>query len=455
MDHNYCWYLAAEVIQYIIMKRIVFIFAFASLFPALARAEIKLNLEYPEFGGFDLNIQQNLPQIIAFFYYFMVTIAGLAAFVMLIWGGIQWLSSAGNASQISDAKDKIQKALLGLLLILASFLVIQILNPELTVISSEPLNAGKRTAPLSGPNTSAPAGQTELGVYLCEHNNCTGRWLRATGGCLATPDLSNGAAMKASGCFTPSENDWKDSDWNGWDKRISSIGVNFENPFGVLLFDKKGSPGFDNTSRVVCFRGSVSGLGLYQLEGLGTWNDETGGFYLISDVKNACSNPGITLQSYVPDYSPSPPQPAVFLFDWLAYGDDPAFGTPRQFSIPLERWKPGAKSTGPRSDQYELPPREPAVLSVWVTDEPICGPGNDEPCAVRLWAAATTNPATDANICFRESKPDLSQYSFDCKSKSPRESIILDKILGVDVVSASSECAVEFTPDDEAVHCNP
>jgi len=94
-----------------------------------------LNIQYPAFGPFDLNVDQSLSQIIGFAYYFMVAISGLAAFVMLVWGGVQWLLSGAIPSQASAAKDRIRNAILGLLLILASVLIIQIINPELTVIN--------------------------------------------------------------------------------------------------------------------------------------------------------------------------------------------------------------------------------------------------------------------------------------------------------------------------------
>lgn len=105
------------------------------LFPGLSKA-ISLNLNYPEFGGFDINRedQQDLTQIVAWFYYFIVGISGLAAFIMLVWGGFRWLTSAGNPTAISDARDQITKALLGLLLILTSWIILQVINPELTIL---------------------------------------------------------------------------------------------------------------------------------------------------------------------------------------------------------------------------------------------------------------------------------------------------------------------------------
>jgi len=96
---------------------------------------ITLNLDYPEFGGFDLNVHQDLNQIVAWFYYFIISIAGIAVFIMLIWGGFQWLTSAGSPAKIADAKDRISSAFLGLLIILASYLILQVINPELTTLN--------------------------------------------------------------------------------------------------------------------------------------------------------------------------------------------------------------------------------------------------------------------------------------------------------------------------------
>ena len=105
------------------------------LSPGISLAAIDLNLEYPEIMGFDLNVHQDLNQIVAWFYYFIVSIGGLAAFVMLVWGGFTWLTSAGSPARIADARDKIYSAFLGLLLILASYLILQAINPELIILN--------------------------------------------------------------------------------------------------------------------------------------------------------------------------------------------------------------------------------------------------------------------------------------------------------------------------------
>lgn len=101
---------------------------FAVAHPALA---LNLNLGYPEFGGINLNEDQSLPQLIGWLYYAMIGISGLAAFAMLVAGGVQWMSSAGNTSALSAAKKRIENAAVGLLLVLTSYLIIQVVNPDL------------------------------------------------------------------------------------------------------------------------------------------------------------------------------------------------------------------------------------------------------------------------------------------------------------------------------------
>lgn len=120
------------------MKKIFLLFfsILPLLLPTLSlAANIDLNLNYPSFGGFDLDENQNLNEIIAWFYYFVIAIAGLAVFAMLVWGGVGWLTSAGNPTKTSEAKDRITSAFLGLLIILGSYLVLRLINPELTILN--------------------------------------------------------------------------------------------------------------------------------------------------------------------------------------------------------------------------------------------------------------------------------------------------------------------------------
>lgn len=97
-----------------------------------------LELSYPKIGPpgeeVEIKLGMDLNKLIAWFYYFIVTISGISAFVMLVWGGFLWLTSAGNPTKISNAKDQITSAFLGLIIILASYLILKVINPELTTL---------------------------------------------------------------------------------------------------------------------------------------------------------------------------------------------------------------------------------------------------------------------------------------------------------------------------------
>ena len=121
-------------------KYLFLIFFFILLLPPIiSSAALELNLEYPSFtvGGetFDLNTTQHLNQVVVWFYYFIIALAGFSAFVMLVWGGAEWLVSAGNPTRISSARERITSAITGLLIILVSFLILQTINPELTTLT--------------------------------------------------------------------------------------------------------------------------------------------------------------------------------------------------------------------------------------------------------------------------------------------------------------------------------
>jgi len=111
----------------------------ALLLPNVCFAALRLNLTYPEFAGYTLNEATDINEIVAWLYYFIVSISGFSAFAMLVKGGFMWLSSAGNPTVLGEAKDIITSAILGLILVLASFLILQVINPELTTLKIEQL----------------------------------------------------------------------------------------------------------------------------------------------------------------------------------------------------------------------------------------------------------------------------------------------------------------------------
>ncbi|MFH1564235.1 MAG: hypothetical protein ABIC82_00045 [bacterium] len=77
-----------------------------------------------------------LAQYIRAWYKFAVAAVGILAVVMIMAGGLIWLTAGGRANQISTAKDWITGAVVGLVLALMSYTLLDILNPNLVTFQS-------------------------------------------------------------------------------------------------------------------------------------------------------------------------------------------------------------------------------------------------------------------------------------------------------------------------------
>jgi type IV secretory pathway VirB2 component (pilin) len=56
-------------------------------------------------------------------------IAGVSAVLMIVIGGFQWMTSVGDPAKISDAKDRIYSALLGLVIVALAEVIARLLKP--------------------------------------------------------------------------------------------------------------------------------------------------------------------------------------------------------------------------------------------------------------------------------------------------------------------------------------
>jgi hypothetical protein len=52
-----------------------------------------------------------------------IIVAGLAVFLYLVWGGIQWLTSGGDKAKLEEAKQRLSNAIVGLTIVVISWAV--------------------------------------------------------------------------------------------------------------------------------------------------------------------------------------------------------------------------------------------------------------------------------------------------------------------------------------------
>lgn len=107
--------------------------------------------------------------IIGNIFQFSLLIGGLLAFVMIVYGGIEYAASGDSGSGQKEAKDRIQQALLGLLLLAGSFVLLQTINPQLTKLEFPDLESVTGEVPLYRLSTSTP----QAAGGRCINNQCS------------------------------------------------------------------------------------------------------------------------------------------------------------------------------------------------------------------------------------------------------------------------------------------
>lgn len=100
-------------------------------------AQRELELGYPELGvpGVETptTTRTVLTDFIRYIFTLAISFAGLLAFGALIYGGIRYLTSAGDPTKMSDGKDQAMAGFLGLIILLSSYLILNTIDPQLVL----------------------------------------------------------------------------------------------------------------------------------------------------------------------------------------------------------------------------------------------------------------------------------------------------------------------------------
>jgi hypothetical protein len=111
---------------------------------------------------------------IANFYQFALMIGGVLAFGIIVFGGVKYMTSAGNPSGQGDAKEWIEAALIGLLLLVGAYFILNVVNPQLTSLGLPKITTVNITSPATTPllNTTQPVGTGGGFAGACTAASC-------------------------------------------------------------------------------------------------------------------------------------------------------------------------------------------------------------------------------------------------------------------------------------------
>jgi len=91
----------------------------------------ELEVNYPIINGIEITTESTIADYAVYFFSLAMIIGAILAFAVLIYGGMRYVTSAGNPLAMSDAKKWIWESILGLMLLLSAWFVIGIINKEM------------------------------------------------------------------------------------------------------------------------------------------------------------------------------------------------------------------------------------------------------------------------------------------------------------------------------------
>jgi len=72
-----------------------------------------------------------IARLIANFLKVAFSVAGLVLLAMLLWGGIQWMTAGGDREKMTKAQGKVTNALIGFVIFMSVFAIINFIAPAL------------------------------------------------------------------------------------------------------------------------------------------------------------------------------------------------------------------------------------------------------------------------------------------------------------------------------------
>lgn len=112
-----------------------FLFSFSPSLHIIFAQGKELEVKYPPVPGATTPTKttEALPSYVKYIFNFGVIIFGLVVLAVLVFGGVKYLLSSGNAAKLAEARNQMTAAFLGLVFLLSSYIILTTINPQLVV----------------------------------------------------------------------------------------------------------------------------------------------------------------------------------------------------------------------------------------------------------------------------------------------------------------------------------
>lgn len=102
-----------------------FLFLFS---PSSVRAQDSFNIDLGSEVSSRVAINTDLGSFITRVFSAIIIVAGIATFLYLIYGGVQWIMSGGEKDKITEAKSKITQAMIGLAVVASAWAIYSLVD---------------------------------------------------------------------------------------------------------------------------------------------------------------------------------------------------------------------------------------------------------------------------------------------------------------------------------------
>ena len=143
---------------------ILFLLLFVFLGTSFIYAQKPLEITYPQIPGATTPTatKEALPDYIRYIFLFSLYLGALIAFGSFIYGGIRYLTSTGSPPAIKDAKSQITAGILGLIILVSGYLILNTINPQLVALEVSFLGKAPSALPAAGPPKPKPVTFIEI-----------------------------------------------------------------------------------------------------------------------------------------------------------------------------------------------------------------------------------------------------------------------------------------------------
>lgn len=154
--------------------------------------------------GTDVDLSKDFPSYVMAIYKFSIWTVGIAALLMVTIGGFMYFTAAGNTSNLGKAKTVITDALLGVVLALTAWLLLNTINPDLTRIDLSSLESIKID------KFELVSNKSEFEKEVFETDEC----------CIIS---QNGKDFVSASYTNPMECEDNDGDWHSGDGKCKEV----------------------------------------------------------------------------------------------------------------------------------------------------------------------------------------------------------------------------------------